>query len=181
MPKKCNPYGNSGEEWRQRWQTPSDVICVVREIIGEIDWDVAANAANAVLKGGRYFGPGGAAEDGLVADWGDYIAPRQIAWCNPPFNSVEPWAEKCAMEAYRWNIRSVMLCNVSPETEWWRKWVMCAQEVHYLFPRINFIPPPDAPANARSGNSKSQTFVVWRPNWQSYRTVSPLTTSVRWK
>lgn len=46
--------------------------------------DVAASPANAKLP--RFYT---SEDDGLAQDWSG-----ERVWCNPPYSSIEPWAEK---------------------------------------------------------------------------------------
>lgn len=177
---KSNPYGATGEPWRQRWRTPPELIKLVESLYGSICLDVAADSDNVCP---HWLGPGSPFRpDGLAENWGNHTDLGCIVWCNPPYNNMSAWAAKCAEEADRNELTIIMLCNVCPETEWWRSHITTAQEVHYLYPRVQFVKPPGAPPEAKDdGNGNRQALVVWRPNWTRYEMRAQLTTSLRWK
>ncbi len=72
--------------------TPSDFVEAVEKRFGIITWDLAANSENN--KGIGYYGPGSpAGENAFLKEWKGL---GNLAWLNPPFADIEPWARKCA-------------------------------------------------------------------------------------
>ena len=121
----------------QSYQTPPEFLAVVADRFGRIDWDLAAHDRNAVCP--RYLGPGSMfAEDSLEADWPAIIGPRSVAWLNPPFADIRPWAAKCARLSERggWTL---LLVPASVGTNWWSEIVHYQGFAFWLSPRLRFV------------------------------------------
>jgi len=74
--------------------------------------DVAALPHNAKMP--RYLTP---EDDGLTQSWAG-----ERVWCNPPYSTIEPWAEKARMEV---DAEIVVLLLPANRTEqgWWQRQV----------------------------------------------------------
>lgn len=104
-----------------------------------------------------YFGRGGVAPNGLLADW----TAHESLFCNMPFSDIEPWVKKAwasiGPQATRGKLHTVVLLVPSRTDQlWWLQHVepyrdgydagMLVAEgltfkVQHL-PRIKFLPPP---------------------------------------
>jgi phage N-6-adenine-methyltransferase len=71
--------------------------------------DVAASDENAKLP--RYFTP---AQDGLEQSW-----EGERVWCNPPYSSIEPWAEKAHVAGAELVV--MLLPANRTEQGWWQR------------------------------------------------------------
>jgi phage N-6-adenine-methyltransferase len=88
--------------------TPREFIDAVEERFGCITFDLAANAENSkAMCETEYFGPGSKhGENAFLKSWqglGD------LAWLNPPFADIEPWAERCALSCKLYKQRIALL------------------------------------------------------------------------
>jgi len=72
-----------------------DFIDAVEARFGTITWDLAANIDNSKSRNRfNFFGPGSEyTENAFLTEWED-LGP--LAWLNPPFADIEPWARKCS-------------------------------------------------------------------------------------
>ena len=121
----------------QDYQTPPEFLAAVADRFGRIDWDLAANDRNAACP--RYLGPGShVSDDSLAVDWLEVVGPRSIAWLNPPFANIAPWAERCARLRDRggWTL---LLVPASVGTNWWAEHAHGKGFAFWLSPRITFV------------------------------------------
>lgn len=98
------------EYYSPRWLMPA-----VRQVLGEIDLDVASSAAaNEVVKAKRFFT---AEDDGLKQIWSGRV------WMNHPFcrDTNEAWVAKL-VGAYRSGLvkEAMCICFNQPNTAWFR-------------------------------------------------------------
>lgn len=133
------PRVTSGEDSKQEVGTPRAFLDAVEERFGVIDWDLAADASNAVT--GKYLGPGShRGEDSLAVDWA--MLPGAFdgrLWLNPPFGKIAPFAEKCAEQAPSIAGPILMLVPASIGTEWFARHVHRKALVLALRPRLTFV------------------------------------------
>lgn len=152
------PEQNRGSS-RQDYETPDDLIEAVTLRFGEIGFDLAATRENS--KGKRCLTP---ETDSLKAMW--QIYDGEIAWLNPPFADINPWAAKCAETAVELSggSRILLLVPASIGSEWFRANVHGKAFVHALNPRLTFkgctSPYPKDCLLAEYGASPG--FDVWR-------------------
>lgn len=102
------PRGTS----KQNYRTPPAFLHAVQAQFGEIIIDLAADGPNVCE---RWFGPGSPlGEDAFAEDWFVQVplGGRHIAYLNPPFGHIKPWAQKCIAEAAN-GCRIVMLTPYS--------------------------------------------------------------------
>lgn len=116
--------------------TPPEFLSAVVNMFGDLDFDLAALETNRVY-GLPYFGPDHPAEecrDGLAATW-----PYQgLAWCNPPFGNIQPWAETCARVSTLTALHTLMLVPASVGANWYRDYVAPFADV-YSIGRLTFV------------------------------------------
>lgn len=96
MPPKQKP-GKS----RQDYETPQELIDAVEHRFGTIGFDLAASKRNAVAS--ECFD---IRSDALAPERSWQLPGVQVAWLNPPFGRLGPWAQKCAehRELQRWTL-----------------------------------------------------------------------------
>lgn len=128
------PKHNKGKS-RQDVGTPRDFLDAVERRFGCIKVDLAARADNAVAP--LFVTP---EEDSLVVPWGERF-PSTLAWLNPEFSDIAPWAAKCAHEAgvQAPGLRVLLLTPASVGAVWFAEHVHRKALVLALSPRIKFI------------------------------------------
>lgn len=123
---------------KQDYSTPRAFLNAVGERFGPIVFDLAAHADNCVVP--RYFGPGGEEEDALHRKCFWSGCPAGNLWLNPPFDTIAPWARKCAEQALRAGDRQriFFLVPASVGSEWFAQFVDGEGLVLFLRPRLSF-------------------------------------------
>ena len=149
-----------------RYETPQDLILALDRLFS-FDLDAAAEESTAKCR--RWFGPGSYLEvDALVLrDAFDGVSGLELnrikltIWCNRPYSHpyLKHFAKWCAGQKNRGHTVG-MLCPYSPETGWWRQWVVgkaiLVMEIH---PRVQFF----LDGVQKKGNKWPSAFVVWVP------------------
>lgn len=124
---------------RQDWGTPPEFLEAVKRRFGSIDFDLAASSHNTVVPAGEYGEPGfwGEDEDALAQDWGSLSSVVRVAFCNPPFGNIRPWAAKCesVRDLPRWTL---LLVPASMGSGWWRDHVLNKCQADGI-PRMTFV------------------------------------------
>jgi phage N-6-adenine-methyltransferase len=144
---------------RQDYGTPRVFLDAVERRFGAIDFDLAARADNTVVP--AFYSP---EDNALVQDW--TLPGVRVAWLNPPFGDIEPWARKVAecRNLPRWTL---MLVPASVDTLWYERHIH-NQAMVWSIPRITFVgettPYPKALMLVGAGFGVSG-FGVWR--WKS--------------
>lgn len=108
---------------KQATATPWAFIHALEHRFGvPVGFDLAATAENKKTNKktyeSGYFGPGSAfGEDALARDWTKLPGTVELAYLNPPFAHLPPWAQRLAH--CRWEKRwTVMLAPASYSTDW---------------------------------------------------------------
>lgn len=113
------PTINKGKS-KQDYQTPADFMAAVKLRYGDIAFDLAAHSENTQAL--AWFGPGSAyCEDAFATDWNDTIGQR-LAWLNPPFANIGPWAERCAIAGEE-GTKILFFVPASVGANWYRDFV----------------------------------------------------------
>ena len=114
---------------RQDWQTPPVLLAAIRDHfrIAEFSLDAAASPLNAVAP--TFYTE---ADNGLIQPWTSWT------WCNPPFSTIGPWAEKAWDETYL-GVSSMLLLPASVGSNWWKDYVDGKAHVVFLNGRITFV------------------------------------------
>jgi hypothetical protein len=121
----------------QAYCTPEDFLHAVRANFGIIAIDLAASGPNVC---DRWIGPGSAlAEDALAAEWFPHVpmGGKHLAWLNPSFGDIAPWARKCVAEGERCKI--VMLTPSSLGANWYCDIVQGHALTLVVRPRLTFV------------------------------------------
>lgn len=115
---------------RQDYGTPWDFIRAAEARFGKLDVDLAARRDNA--KARRFISP---RRNALHVEWSvEYCGA--LAWLNPEFADIEPWAAKCARER---KLRILLLTPASVGSNWFVEHVHRRALVLALNPRLVFV------------------------------------------
>lgn len=121
---------------KQDYQTPRAFLEAVERRFGPIVWDLAAHEGNHVAH--SWYGPGSeSAADSLDPS----IRWHRVGnlWLNPPFNDIEPWAQKCKNEMADTSYGKLsFLVPASVGSEWFAQYVWGHSRVLPLRPRLSF-------------------------------------------
>jgi phage N-6-adenine-methyltransferase len=116
--RTASPHISDRTESKQDYGTPREFLDAVEARFGRINFDLAALPHNAVAP--FFYSP---EVDSLKQDWRLEGMPG-IAFLNPPFADIRPWAEKLDREC-RWLPRwTVMLVPASMGSVWWADHVL---------------------------------------------------------
>jgi phage N-6-adenine-methyltransferase len=120
---------------KQDYGTPWEFVRAVEKRFGRLDVDLAARSDNA--KAPAFIGPD---QDSLSVPWAAYFRARSmLAWLNPPFADIEPWAAKCLEETRAPSgLRVIMLTPASVGSNWFAAHVHRKALVLALNGRITF-------------------------------------------
>lgn len=159
---------------RQDYQTPAAVIEAIANQFGAIGLDMACRTDNMVASRGICEDKG---LDALKQDWSDPMywnreasviesgATVDVAFCNPPYAHLEPWAKK--LLACKWLKRwTLMLVPYSASSLWYVDNVLGKLMV-YGVPRIQFVGtdagyPKDLCIIAAGYGAVGQGYWDWR-------------------
>jgi len=122
----------TGPKGKQDWETPQDLIDAVEKRFGEIHFDLAASPGQQ--RSASYFSP---EQDSLRHAWRDLSGSR-VAWLNPPFADIAPWARKLTEECSDLQRWTLMLVPAAVGSNWYREHVEGRAFVLFLNPRITF-------------------------------------------
>lgn len=114
-------------------QTPPELILAIIESFGPIAIDLAANDNNRCAH--QYIGP---ETDSLAQATSWLTYPGDLAWLNPPYAKLLPWAKKC-VEQSSWGARILMLAPASVGSNWFNDYVRPFAYVLELNPRVTFV------------------------------------------
>lgn len=120
---------------KQDWGTPPEFVKAVEARFGRIDFDLAANHSNSLAA--NYYTE---EHDSLTLDW--KLPGVLVAWLNPPFADIRPWAAKCesVRSLPRWTL---LLVPASVDAEWYWDHVHNKSFVAPLRGRLKFVGADD--------------------------------------
>jgi len=122
---------------RQDYETPWELVELIEHDEGrEFDVDLAARVDNA--KALSFITP---QEDSLSKPWAS-LYPDGFAWLNPPYERIQPWAEKCAYEGSK-GLTIYFLVLASICSNWYLRYVYPYATTYAVYPRIVFIGEQD--------------------------------------
>jgi site-specific DNA-methyltransferase (adenine-specific) len=135
----CPTAGSTKGE--QSVMTPSEFMVSVRNVLGVIAVDLAADEKNkqASVWIERK-------ENSLQMSWNTITkmsANGSWLWLNPPFEHIEPWVKKCYEESIL-GAKILCLLPASVGSNWYRDWVRGKCFEIYLNGRIKFVGHKDA-------------------------------------
>jgi len=88
-------------------------------------------------------------DDGLQADWSQFVSPQELVYVNPPYGTALPsWAaavdrQHLAMASAKLAHCIVTLVPARTDTRWWRVLVAASSSVIFLQGRVKFLQGPD--------------------------------------
>lgn len=132
-------------ESNQCWRTPPEFLAAVQRRFGHIDFDLAATTGHEVTRHNVIRGPDGKVlagphfspeDDSLAQDW-RALTHTRVAWLNPPFANIAPWAKKVTecSGLPRWTL---MLVPASMGSKWWANYVL-GKTMVFGVPRMKFV------------------------------------------
>lgn len=131
---------------KQDWRTPPAFIDAIAARFGRPTFDLAAATGEQITGVDHYFAP---EQDSLRQSWASLPTPGQdspfarVAYLNPPFANIAPWARKLTDEC-RWLKRwTTMLVPASIGSVWYAEHIHGRALVLGLSPRITFLGAPD--------------------------------------
>jgi phage N-6-adenine-methyltransferase len=115
---------------RQDYGTSPLLLAAVARQFGPIDFDLAAREDNKVAA--DFYSP---EQDSLKQDWS--LPGVRVAWLNPPFADIDPWAAKLAecRSLPRWTL---MLVPASIDAQWYVNHVL-GNAMVWGIPRVTFV------------------------------------------
>jgi phage N-6-adenine-methyltransferase len=142
---------------RQDYQTPKVFLEAAERRYGKLVIDLAATPENSVAP--IFFGE---EINSLAQPWNVEKA-RGWMWLNPPFDTIGPWAAKCAQES-KLGARILFLVPNSTGSNWFRDFVFNKCLVLFLNGRLSFDgknPYPKDLVLCVYDASKPPGFEVW--------------------
>jgi phage N-6-adenine-methyltransferase len=139
---------------RVDYGTPPDLFAALHR---EFRFTLDVCAIRVLAKCERFFSP---ADDGLKQRW------RGRCWMNPPYNRTRDWIRKAWEESQRGAL-VVSLIFARTNTNWWRDYVMRAQEVRFLPGKVRFLPVLRGKILPGQGAPMPSVLVVFRPRHHS--------------
>jgi hypothetical protein len=131
---------------KQDYSTPPEFLSAIARQFGPIDLDLACRVDNMVAPYGLAQDQG---LDALELDWADPMYwsksgnvvvsgdDLRVAFCNPPFGNLQPWASKVA--SCRWLPRwTLLLVPASMGSRWWVDHVL-GRTMAFGIPRMQFL------------------------------------------
>lgn len=135
--RRTEPAQRPGES-KQDYETPWELIRAVEVLLGRaFDVDLAARADNA--KAPRFVTP---EENTFKVEWSMAYAGC-LAWLNPEFGDIGPYAERCSQHGGVNDLQIVMLTPASIGSNWYAEHVHEKALIVGLRPRITFAGAPD--------------------------------------
>ena len=120
---------------KQDWTTPKDLFDTLNNEF-HFTLDPCCTHENALCI--KHYTE---AENGLVKHW-----TNEIVFCNPPYNNIEAWARKCAVEYFFNAVTVVMLVPARTDTKWFHNWVLpYARSIRFIKGRLHFGGANSAP------------------------------------
>lgn len=121
---------------RQDYQTPHEFINAASRRFGVPTFDLSATTGQQIRTAIHWYTP---EQDSLRQSWANLPEGTRVAWLNPPFANIRPWASKLTSEC-RWLQRwTLMLAPASVGSEWYRRHVHGKALVLSLSPRLRFV------------------------------------------
>jgi phage N-6-adenine-methyltransferase len=122
---------------KQDYATPKDFREAVIKKFGQPDLDLAANVSNAFAN--DFYTE---EQDSLNQEWAFDMHSEEfkLAWLNPPFGDIAPWAKKCAEESAvdGAGAHILFLVPAAVGSNWVQDYVFPVARVFLLNPRICF-------------------------------------------
>lgn len=95
--------------------------------------------------------------DSLTTPWVDVAPAGSQVWINPPFNPMQPWADKVLQE-YWSGMNVVMVANAATGTKWFRQLAEASSQIRFTTGRVSFLHPNTG--EPVGGNNMAQAIFV---------------------
>ena len=148
-------------------QTPRDLLDPIEKRFGLIAFDLAASEGNVCE---YFYTPD---DDSLSCSWTGNVVG--LAWLNPPYSNIEPWAEKCAAETKK-GARILLLVPASVGANWFQRHVVPNAHVIELMGRVKFVGhtqgfPKDLVLCVFWAGLTGRSSWKWRDGWPIFPTL----------
>jgi len=121
------------------WATPPDLLRAVDSAVGGFDLDPCSGAEEKSVAPATYT----AEDDGLSKRW------HGCVWVNPPYSEMMDWSSKCAGEAEREGVETVvLLAPARTSTQWFHRHVADADVLGFFEGRLSFGDSPEQNGSA---------------------------------
>jgi len=144
------------------WYTPSEHLCLVREVLGCIDLDPASSEqAQETIRAGRFFT---AEQDGLAHPWEGRV------FLNPPYAQplIAQFVEKLCGEVESGRVsEAVMLTHNYTDTAWFHRAAETCDAICFTRGRVRFVSQDGVLASPTQG----QAFFYFGDNRQAFAQV----------
>ncbi len=135
--RRREPAQNPGHS-KQDYETPPDFFAAVEGLLGRrFDVDLAAKETNK--KVARFVSP---EQDTFKVPWSTDFAGC-LAWLNPEFGDIAPYAERCMQHAGTNGLQIVMLTPASIGSNWYAEYVHDKALIIGIRPRLTFVGASD--------------------------------------
>ena len=154
------------------WMTPDETFKALDSVFHFVA-DMAADAQSA--KCAAFITP---ELDALVEPWGDWAAPGEYVYINPPYGppkrttashpgnpGVGAFVRRAYEEAMATGINVVMLLHAKTDTSWWHEYCWRADEIWEVSGRISFV-HPETGRPGKGGPGMGQAVVIFRRDRQ---------------
>lgn len=141
---------------KQDYATPADFIVAVQRRFGNFSWDLAASPENTKA-------PCWITEE-LNSFGVEWHKLGGLLWLNPEFNTIAPWAKKCAEESAL-GADILLLVPAAVGSNWFADYVDKKAFVHFLRPRLCFDgknPYPKDCLLARFSKHRFHGYECWK-------------------
>lgn len=142
---------NTPLEERNLWRTPLYVFRWAEWMWGPFDVDLAADADNALCE--QYITR---EENALSKSWGSY---GRTGWCNPPYDNIEPWILKAALER-RHGFTTVLLIPAFNGEVYHQTTFDEAGAIRFIVGRLGFHRPSGEPVQGNTRGSMLALFLA---------------------
>lgn len=151
------PWHSEGPR-RQNWATPMPLFREIERRFARGGFNLDPCAEEWSAKCAKYFT---ASDNGLAQPWlGPDQGPGRV-FCNPPYDAIEAWADKAHAEVSKGNAEvAVLLVPARTGQVWFQFIALPFGTVHFIVGRVNFVPPPGATHEAKSGGAFEDSIVV---------------------
>ena len=140
------------------WYTPSYIVELVVQVLGEIDLDPCADDGKHISCKRHYT----ACDDGLIKEWEGRV------FMNPPYSQPSVWMEKLQAEIKLERVtEAIALVPAATDTQWLSP-VLKSQPVCFWTGRIKFLSEDYQPRNSAR---QSHVLVYWGLRKERFREV----------
>lgn len=132
------------------WNTPPDLWIRGLRFFGVFcfDFDPCSNDGSTVPACQRWT----IADDGLAQTWAG------VAWCNPPYSRIGPWARRGFETWRRGETESIWIVPNATGTNYWHRYYWRAPFLCFIHGRVAFVDHAGVP---RAGSKHESAIVAF--------------------